>query len=248
MKRVLVTRPLPRAAELAARLAEHGIEGIGVPTVSIVPTLGGLADRLARLRAGDWLVVTSANGAAAVVAALGRGSSLPVGVRVAAVGPATGRVVTDAGLSVDYTPAEYLTLAIADGLADVDGRRVLLARSDAATPGLRHGLVRRGADVEEVVVYRTVEGPPESGRPLRAALEGSLDAIAFTSGSTVRGLIALLTGDLLDRARSIPAYCIGPVTAEVAEGAGFAVAAVAADHTADGLVAAIAARLAGVAP
>jgi uroporphyrinogen-III synthase len=244
VKRVLVTRPAPQAGELVELLAAYGIEGLSVPTVAILPSAGdGLRDRLAGLDTDAWLVVTSANGAAAVVAALETATPLPAGPRVAAVGPATAQVLRNGGLRVDYTPDEYLTLAVADGLGDVTGRRVLLARSDAATPDLRDALLGRGALVEEVVAYQTVEGPAESRGPLRRALEEPLDGIAFTSGSTVRGLLALLPRVLWRRATSISAYCIGPVTAQVARQAGFWVADVAPEHTAPGLARAIVAHL-----
>jgi len=247
--RILVTRPASQAAELLERLAEFGIEGVSVPTVAILPAAEDrLRGSLASLDSAAWLVVTSANGAAAVGAALGTAASLPAGLRVAAIGSPTAEVLRNRGVRVDYTPGEYLTVAIADGLGDVRGRRVLLARSDAATPQLRDALLRRGAQVEEVVAYRTVEGPVESRDPLRRVLEGHLDGIGFTSGSTVRGLLALLPRMLQRRATSISAYCIGPVTAEVAGQAGFRVAAVAAEHTARGLAAAIAGHLRQASP
>src|SRR5207302_1288455 len=85
-----------------------------------------------------------------------------------------------------HVPDQFLTRAIAAGLGDVDGRLVILARSDAATPDLAKILRGRGAQVEEVVAYRTLEGPAESRGALHRAFVGELDGITFTSGSTVR--------------------------------------------------------------
>jgi uroporphyrinogen-III synthase len=53
----------------------------------------------------------------------------------------------------------------------------------------------------------------------------------------------------LDRppARVLPAFCIGPVTADVARSRGFAVACTASEHTTDGLAAAIAEHFVAVA-
>ena len=53
---------------------------------------------------------------------------------------------------------------------------------------------------------------------------GPLEAVVFTSGSTVRGLVALASADVLD-VTSIPAICIGPETAAAARRAGFHVLA-----------------------
>src|SRR5690606_18000567 len=183
----------------------------------------------------------SANGAealAARVAIAGRG--LPASTRVAAVGPATAEALRAAGIRVDHVPAEYLTVEIAFGLGDVRDRRVVLARADAATPELREALLARGALVEEVVAYRTLEGPASSRDPLRAALHADVHGVTFTSSSTVRGLLRLASAVDRARARSIPAFCIGPVTAATARRSGFDVAGVAAEHTASGLAASIA--------
>lgn len=242
--RVLVTRPGGQDREFDRLLSERGLSPICVPTVaidaeSVAPALDAAMDALTGT---DWLVVTSRNGAEAVARRLsGRHGVLPSATRLAAVGPATAAALRGAGLRVDYVPGDYLTAAIAEGLGDVAGRRVLLARADAATPELREALVARGATVEEVVAYRTIVGPPGSRDALHAALRRDLGGIAFTSSSTVRGLLRLASSSLdRSRARSLPAFCIGPVTAETARRRGFQVETVATPHTALALADAIA--------
>jgi uroporphyrinogen III methyltransferase/synthase len=192
---------------------------------------------LDRLDGAAWLILTSANGADALADRLrATHGRLPPTTRVAAVGPATADALRAAGIEVDHVPAAYLTVAIADGLGDVRGRRLVLARADAATPDLRRALLARGAIVEEVVAYRTVEGPDASRELLPSALAAEPDGVTFTSSSTVRGLLRLAASDaVVARVRRLPAFCIGPVTAGTARSAGFAVAAVAVEHTAAGL-------------
>lgn len=235
---LLVTRPRDQAAELHRLLRHRGMATIGVPTVEIDRRDAAVAlDRmLDRLDGVDWLVLTSANGADALADRLRvTRRRLPPSLRVAAVGPSTAEALRNAGVRVDHVPAAYLTVAIADGLGEVRGRRVVLARADAATPALRDALTGRGAFVEEVVAYRTVEAPDRSRDLLRAALRGRLDGVTFTSSSTVRGLLRLASSDEDAGLRATPAFCIGPVTAKTAEQARFTVAAVAAEHTAAGL-------------
>jgi uroporphyrinogen III methyltransferase/synthase len=235
MTRLLVTRPDAQQDLLMARLAQAGIGVVSVPTVSLEPPTDADVARLASLLpAADWVVVTSANGVGALVAALS-GRPLPTGVRLAAVGPATADALERSGLQVAAVPPRYLTIAIADALGDVAGRRVVLARADAATPDLRGALVSRGATVSEVTAYRTVEGPAASRDLIRLALEDGLDGILFTSGSTVRGLLKLVPSHERQRVTRLPAFCIGPVTAAAANHSGFAVAAVADEYTAGGL-------------
>lgn len=237
-RHVLVTRPAGQAEELVHLLSERGVAATSVPTVAI--DTDSSADHLDAMLRGldgtEWLVLTSANGADALTGRLAATRHrLPDTTRVAAVGPATEAALRHAGIRVDHVPSEYLTVAIADGLGEVAGRRVVLARADAATPNLREALLARGARVDEVVAYRTVEGPSANRDALQAALRSDLDAIAFTSGSTVRGLTRLAGGMHQSRARALPAFCIGPVTANEARQSGFHVAGVAASHTAAGL-------------
>lgn len=244
-QRILVTRPEAQAGRLVALLSDRGLAPVVVPTVAIDAGSGAQAlDAMLRsLDGADWLVVTSANGAGALAERLSHsGGRLPAHVRVAAVGPATAAVLRASDIRVDHVPDAYRTLAIADGLGDVCGRRIVLARADAATAGLRDALEERGAVVEEVVAYRTVDGPPTSRDPLHAALHRDLAGMAFTSSSTVRGLLRLASPVDCGRARAVPAFCIGPVTADTARHLGFDIAAIAEDHTARGLADAIAAH------
>ena len=241
-RRILVTRPAAQADRLSRMLRARGLTPVVVPTVAIdsASSMAELDAMLESLDGASWLVLTSANGAEAVAARLAaNGHPLPDGLRVAAVGPATADTLRAAAIRVDHVPDEYLTVAIADGLGEVGGQRIVLARADAATPDLPDALVERGAIVEEVVAYRTVEGSAPSRDPLHAALHDDLAGIAFTSGSTVRGLLRLASPVDRGRARCLPAFCIGPVTADTARRSGFDVATVAAEHTAQGLADAI---------
>ncbi|MDQ4035992.1 MAG: uroporphyrinogen-III synthase [Chloroflexota bacterium] len=242
-----MTRPADQADELVRLLTERQIEPLPVPTVAI-DTTSSAADLDAMLHGldgADWLILTSANGAEALAAGIARsGTRLPDGMRVAAVGPATAAALATAGIGVDHMPEEHLTSAIVDGLGKLDGRRVVLARADAADRGLGATLHARGATVEDVVAYRTIEGPGTSRDPLHAALQHDLDGVSFASGSSVRGLTRLASPMGRQRARALPAFCIGPVTAAEARQSGFHIAAVAADHTAAGLADAIATHFA----
>ena len=248
-RRILVTRPNGQAGDLADQLRHRGLAPVIVPTVRIeVAPAADLDAALASLQGADWLLVTSANGAQALAGRLAAMNTahMPDGLRVAAVGPATADALRVAGIRVDHVPDEYLTLAIADGLGDVAGRRIVVAQADAAAPDLRDALVARGALVEEVLAYRTVEGPGEGRDRLHAVLQQELAGLAFTSGSTVRGLTRLASPIDRGRARTLPAFCIGPVTAVEALKSGFHIAAIAAEHTAAGLADAIAEHFAGV--
>lgn len=222
--RVLLTRPTDASRRLAARLAEQGIAGTAVPAIEVelLDTGAELATELRRLADYDWAVVTSANGARAVIAAAGRLGIDLGAVRWAAVGRATARELAAAGLSDVWLPSRSSGEAIGAELPISPGTTVLLARGDLADDALPAVLRQRGAQMRELVVYRTVEAPPASGPLLEAAWQqGEPSAVIFASPSAVRGLLALARQERRPDLLGVPAICIGPTTAAAARDAGF---------------------------
>ena len=233
---VLVTRPHPAGEVLARRLRALGAEAIAAPTIAVEGPIagGGLDDAVRDAAEGrfDWTVFTSAAG---VEAWLERAGALGVGPprsAVAAVGDATAEALRTSGVEPTLIPPAFTTEAL--GRAFPEGRgSVLLARADRATAELEEALRSKGWEPVRVDAYRVriAESPPP---PAAAALrEGRVDAVTFTSPSTVEGFVRLAEGP------RPPAVCIGPVTAETARRAGLEVAAEGRPHTEDGLVEAV---------
>lgn len=235
--RVLLTRPAGQAQALADALAAHGAESIVVPAIEIEPLPPEVLDAALRdLGRYAWVVVTSANGVIAILGALGRTHVDPAAVRWAVVGQATARVLRDGGITDAWLPSVAGGERIAAELPLTAGDRVLLARAQVGDPGLPAGLRARGAIVDELAVYRTIEGPSASRPILRSALRGDrIDAVLFASGSAVRGLLSLAEPDDADLVRVLPAICIGPGTADVATEHGFHVLGASAMQRADTL-------------
>jgi hydroxymethylbilane synthase len=226
--RLLVTRAADQADELMSALRDEGLDPISVPAIAVElePPRGELGAAAGRLRAYAWVVVTSANGARAILSAAERIPPEPGAISWAAIGPATRRVLEREGVEVRFQPSRSSAVAMAADLPIAFGDRVLVVRGDLADDELALGLRARGAEVDDVVAYRTREAPEGSRRLLRrATAEGELAAIVFTSGSSVRGLIALGRDESIDVV-SIPSVCIGPATADEARSAGFPILAV----------------------
>jgi len=112
---------------------------------------------------------------------------------------------------------------------------VLCARADIAPAGLEDALVAKGWSPERVDAYRT-RMPARLPLEAREALaNGEVDAITFTSASTVRGFVTAV-----GRVKGSPkVVCIGPVTSKEARAHGLPVHAVARPHTIEGVVAAL---------
>ena len=227
--RVIVTRAAGQGHELVSALRDAGLEPVAVPAIAveIEPPGGKLGDAAGLLHSYAWVVITSANGARAILKAAERISTELGAPSWAAIGPATRRVLEHGGIEVAFEPCQNSGRAMAVELPVATGDRVLVVRGDLADETLAIALRARGAEVDDVIAYRTREAPPSSRALLRRAMrDGSIAAAVFTSGSTVRGLAALGRAESVD-VTSIPSICIGPETAHEARAAGFRILAVA---------------------
>jgi len=206
-----------------ARLRDAGHRVHAVPTVATE----ALPFQAPDPRRYDWVVVTSATGARALLDRVPP-DAWRSGPRWAAVGPRTAAALAESGVAVAAVPDESRGVRVAAAIARVQplaGLRVLLARADAAANDLPAALREAGAEAEELAVYRTVAGPESSRTRLAAALaDPDLRAVVFASGSAVTGLLRL--GG--DGVRRLPAITIGPATSAVARREGFEVVAEAA--------------------
>lgn len=243
--RVLVVRPADHAGALATRLQAIGIEPVLVPTVAIhpPPSWDGVDDALQRLASYHWVLFTSASGVRMFFArrrVLGMTGPLPPAVRWAAIGPGTAAALAGDGIDTAWLPSRYLGEAAGGELPASPGQRVLRVRGAAASPVATVRLRARGIVVDEVVAYRTVEAPPESEGPLRRAWTEGVDAVVFTSASTVRGFARLVERiHVDDDLGSVLIFAIGPVTAGAVQERGWQVDAVATKHSVDGIIQAI---------
>lgn len=232
---MLVTRSPERAGALSSLLRARGAIPVEAPAIAVTPSRSGpfgAAIREAAEGGSDWVAFTSAEG---VEAWFARAATLGLDARglrakVAAVGPGTAEALRERGIIADLVPRTYTTEALGRAFPGGSGR-VLLPRADIAPTELERLLGAKGWKVERVDAYRS---RPARSLPAdaRAALaRGEIDAITFTSASTVEGFV---------RAAGTPrgpaVVCIGPVTARRAREAGLRVAAVARPHTLEGVV------------
>lgn len=242
---VLVTRSAHQTAGLVSALCGVGLEPVLVPTIAIElePAGGDLDGMVRHLGFYTWVVITSTNGARAILKAAERVFTPFEASRFAVIGAATRRALEREGVDVDFEPQRSSAAALAAELPVHRGDRVLVVRGNQSHGYLVTTLRRRGAEVEDVIAYRTREAPETSRHLLRVAVVGApIVAVLFTSGSTVRGLVSLGRAESID-VRSMPAVCIGPATAAEAQKAGFSVLGVSPTPDAAALAAATAKAL-----
>jgi uroporphyrinogen III methyltransferase / synthase len=227
-KRILITRQKDRAEEFSRLLASFGAEPIEAPLIRILPPddFAPLDAACGRIGEFDWVVFASANAVDTFMSRL-LASPLDVralnGVQLCAIGGGTADRLARHSLKVDAIPQESRAEGIVDVIAAttaIAGLKVLLPRGDIGRQVIADELRRRGADVTEVVAYRTVpvdwerEGEPDVYRML---LERRIDVVTFTSPSAVHSFVSTVgvepSADLL---HATVVAAIGPVTAEAA--------------------------------
>ncbi len=250
-RRIIVTRAREQADDLIELLEELGAEALEAPSLRIeaAANIDALDDACRKAGTFDWIVFTSVNGVDHFMRCLLEGPgdvrSLK-GPRLCAVGPATAERLRQSGLKVDLMPAEHRAEGVADALRStgiIEGSRILLPKADIAREVLADELRKAGAQVTEVVAYRTVS---ESGTRdtdpdiYKMLLERQIDIVTFTSASSVRHFVKLIgeeqATDLL--ARTMVAS-IGPVTAEAAQQMGIETKIMPKEYTIPALVQAI---------
>jgi uroporphyrinogen-III synthase len=249
---VLVTRTRAQASSLAEALRAEGAVPVLLPAIEVQRRAepAAIDAAVVRLRAGEygWVVFTSEN-AVDVWFELLRERETDArafaSTRICAVGPATAAALSAHGLRADLMPSE----ASGDGAlialltAGAGAGTVLLPRAEGARAALPDGLRAAGANVDEVTLYLAAPPAEAPAGALARIRSGEIDAVTFTSSSTVRNLAAVLGGDLSTLRNAVVA-CIGPQTAQAAIEAGLPPTVVAEQASVAGLVDALCAHFA----
>jgi uroporphyrinogen-III synthase len=233
---VMVTRPADGSADFVRQLRRRGATPIVAPSIEIVPARSAALTRALRdLAAGRfaWITLTSRSTVEMLAARLDSPSDVHAGV--AAIGEGTATAFRAwARRAPDLMPETFTTGALARRFPRGHGR-VLCPRADIAPAGLEDALAAKGWSPQRVDAYRT-RMPRSLPREARDALrDGRVDAIVFTSASTVRGFV----GAVGVVRRDPKVVCIGPITAREAREHGLRVSAVARPYTVDGLLEAL---------
>ena len=236
---ILLTRAKPDDA-IARALRTAGAQ-VDTLALTVSTPLDSAQLDAARTRLADggyaWVVFSSWRAARAVVSGLPRARSL--GTRIAAVGEATARWISNhAGVSADLTGAGSAAALLECFPAAASGARpVLIPRSAAAPDTLPDGLSSLGWSVEAVDAYTTT---PANAADIPADIAGNFraghyDAVVLTASSQARALPPLLGLP----PPSTRVVTIGAPTAATARRQRIAVAAQASSPTPDAIVRAL---------
>ena len=242
-QRIVVTRALAQAADLAQPLRDLGADAIELPVIELAPLedYSGLDNAIRQLECYDWVIFTSTNAVEHFfrrLRACDRDARAVRG-RICSIGPATTAALLDASLRPDLVPDEAVSEDVAAAFAayEMNGKRVLLPRAAAAREVIPQTLTAMGAQVDIADAYRNII-PADAAKWVAECLASGrkLDWITFTSGSTVKNWLSIAGRESLS---GVQIASIGPATSEVVRKHGLTVSAEADPHTIPGLIDAI---------
>ena len=246
---VVVTRDERGNADFAGKIGEQGGSVLEFATIKIEPLTQGRRfwGVSGKINGYNWVVFTSPNGVVVFydyLQSVGKDWAVLGSAKVAAVGSMTAARLERFGAAVDFVPSVFTTGRLAGqliGHENLQGRGVLLLRSQLASNQLAEDLALAGAVVEEVPLYTVVPVKGECERLVEAIKAGRIDWTTFASPSSVRSFFSQIAPEIVN-AGSVAVASIGPVTSGQLRDIGVKVNIEAAEHTIDGLLRAICAE------
>ncbi|MEN9581337.1 MAG: hypothetical protein RJA70_4346 [Pseudomonadota bacterium] len=249
-RRILVPRPAHQAKKTAEEVRERGAEPVVFPVIEIAspPDLAPIESALRELQSYDWVLFTSANGVDHFFAqlSLAKLDARALGrCLVGVIGPRTGAALRKYGVHADLVAEEFIGEGLASAVLTASqklqrpAQRVLIPRALVARDELPTALRAAGMEVNVVPVYQTRPiGPARAEQLAELLVSGGVDAVMFTSSSTVTSTVAALTSANipLSALSGVKIASIGPVTTETALQLGVRVDVTASEYTVEGLL------------
>lgn len=196
---VAFTRPEDKLKD-SVRLAESlGMKAVAAPSLEILDG-DGSEYRSAEKALGsgdiDYAIFGSGTSVEKCTERFGtdRFKELFGGKVLVAIGPYTSAVLKSiGGLDHDIMPVDdYSSYGIVKALdGRIDGKNVMLVRSDSGSAVLKEGLLEEGANVVEFASYRLrkIGMTPELERIFEGLEDGSIDAVGFTSPMSAESFV-----------------------------------------------------------
>lgn len=246
-KTIIVTRAADQAGEFSAKLHAQGATVFECPTIQLVEPddWSELDETINELAKYDWLILTSVNSVKFFfqrLFKLGLDSRAISACKICVVGPKTAETIKGYGIIPDLIPNDYKAEGVIAEFSklQIDGKRVLYPRADKAREIIPQELIKMGATVDAPIAYKNILPLRICPETLFALEKRSIDAITFTSSSTVTNLATMLGQDLLiDMLKGVVVASIGPVTSKTCRSLGIKVDVEPDTYTLDNLVSAL---------
>jgi uroporphyrinogen-III synthase len=239
---ILVTREEKAAEQMAEKIRQYG----GTP--HIVPLIAFRANNdrnehtyIEKLTSYEWIFFTSKNGVTFFFEKL-KEKNISIhccNLKFAAVGKKTCQTLEGYGVKADFVPQTYTGADFAEEFADVmtNVRRVLISKGNLAKDTISSLFKDKNICCDEWVTYETYFPQDSSDRLAAFLTERESAILTFTSPSTVKRFMNIITGKgLLKKVENLTIACIGPVTMKAAEQLGLTVKVVPERFTVDDMI------------
>jgi uroporphyrinogen III methyltransferase/synthase len=245
-KNIVVTRDTYGNADFASRIIDKGGNPIEFPTIKIKPLTKRkqFLQTLAKITEFNWVIFTSASGVTIFFDVLQKSKKdarVFSSAKIAAIGSETAAKLNQFGIKADFVPSIFTSKELGKqliGFANLQGKKILLLRSELASNQLCQMLKKAGAEVDNVPVYTAVTVKNKSSWLKEKITKNKIDWLTFTSPSAARGFLEQI-GSSIVNSSDVKVASIGPVTSEQLKNLGVKVNATASEHTIDGLLAVI---------
>lgn len=223
-KQFLITRPKQNASVLAGRLREEGAQVLEIPAIYTEP-VGDLRELKKGIEEAKsicrWLVFTSPIGVGYFFDQLtdmdmDMRNLIPAGgnLKIAAIGNGTAKELRKRGFRADLVPKVFDAKNLGEMIAQnaEAGSEVLIARARIGSEELIPPLEAAGLIVKDIPIYDTKYEVHDNIQEQIYELfdKEEIDAVTFTSASTVRGFTGGFPNVDFTKVRAI---CIGKQTA-----------------------------------
>lgn len=233
-RQILLTRPRENSSKLAAILREQGAHVIEMPSIETKairpnPRFVQAVKRFGQRAGEEWMIFTSPIGVRTFFELL-KTEHLDIrtlfagpmkraaDVRIAAIGRSTAKELQEYGIAADLIPDVFCAQALGEAIEKTAAKEsaATIFRAAAGSKELLPPLERCMKEVEDVPLYETgyFLHPELKEQISESILKGEIDAVTFTSASTVLGFVNTLEG--LDYSK-VKAVCIGKQTALAAK-------------------------------
>ena len=245
-KSIVITRDAEGNAESAAKVAAK----MAIPLALTVTKIKTLTDSnvfvktLARINAYDWIILTSPNGVETffeTMAKLDKDARVFGVAKIAALGSRTAETLAQFGLKADFVPMSFTSKDLAKGLMDfanLQGRKILLMRSQLASEELPGLLQAGGAVVDDVPIYTHEKNLCDLKLVSEMLADKKVDWITFASPFAVTCFYEQIPAGFV-KSSNAKVASVGPVTSKRLAELGVKVDVEASEHTIDGMLSAI---------
>ena len=194
---VLVTRPEHQAHALCSKIQTLGGSSILFPVLEISDPddLQAIQSIISHLDSYDIAIFISPNAVQRALTLVRQQGPWPKGIAVAAVGKASAKTLSEAGINPDIFPKTTFNseaLLEMPQMRDVKGKKIVVFRGEGGRELLAETLRERGADVTYAECYKRSKPAADITPLMREWARGDINIVTVTSNEGLSNLFDMV--------------------------------------------------------